>query len=95
MNDIENDKNSQKLLQIRLLYFYLPFQHKVVFKDFKDSYLLRTANLSRNSLLVKTISVACTIPCQRLFALNLISIGAILGRSLEENSCPENRRSDK
>ena len=31
----------------------------------------------------------CTIPCQRLFVANLVFIGVVLERSLEENSYPE------
>ena len=34
MSDINNDKNIQKLLQIRLLYFLFTIPYKVVFKCF-------------------------------------------------------------
>ena len=60
MSDIDDDKNIQKPLQIILLYFSFTVPHKVVFKDFP--YFLGTANLKNNSLLVRTISIACTIP---------------------------------
>ena len=53
------------------------------------AYFLGTANLRNNSLLVRTISIVCTIPCQRLFVPNLILIGVVLERSLEEKSCSE------
>ena len=53
------------------------------------AYFLGTANLRNNSLLVRTISVVCTIPCQRLFVPNLILIDVVLERSLEENNCSE------
>ena len=33
--------------------------------------------------------MVCMIPCQRLFVPNLILIGIVLERSLEENSCSE------
>ena len=56
------------------------------------AYFLGTANLRNNSLLVRTISMVCTIPCQRLFAPNLILIGEVLERSLEENCCSESFR---
>ena len=42
-----------------------------------------------NSLLVRTISITCTIPCQRFFVPNLVFIDAILGKSLQENSYSE------
>ena len=63
--------------------FIIP--HKVVFKDF--AYFLGTANLRNNSLLVRSIFIACTIPCQKLFLLKLIFIDIVLGISVEENSC--------
>ena len=53
------------------------------------AYFLETANLKNNSLLVKTMFIVCTIPCQTLFAPNLILIGVVLERGLEENSCSE------
>ena len=59
--------------------------HEVVWEHF--AYFLGMANLRNNSLLVKTISIACTIPCQRLFVPNSVFIGVVLERSLEENSC--------
>ena len=34
MSDIDDDKNNQKPLLIRLLYFLFTIPHKVVFKDF-------------------------------------------------------------
>ena len=53
------------------------------------AYFLKTANLRNISSLVRTISIVCTIPCQRLFVPNLILVGVVLERSLEENSCSE------
>ena len=52
-----------KLLQIRLLWFFFTIPHKVVCNHF--AYFLGTANLRNNSLLVRTISIVCAIPCQR------------------------------
>ena len=72
---IDDDKNTQKLLQIRL-YFLFTIPDKVVFKDF--AYFLGKANLRNNSLLVTTISITCTTPCQRLFVPNLIFVGVVL-----------------
>ena len=53
------------------------------------AYFLGTANLRNNSLLVRTISILCTIPCQRLFVPNLILISVVLETSLEVKSCSE------
>ena len=66
--------------------FLFTIPHEVVCKHF--AYFLGTANLRNNSLLARTISVVCTIPCQTLFDPNLIFIGVVLERSLEENSYP-------
>ena len=84
MSDIDNDKNIQKLLQIKIYHFLFIIPHKIEFKDI--TYFLGTANLKNNSLLVRTISITYPIPCD-LFVPNLIFIGVVLGRSLEENSC--------
>ena len=65
MIDTNDDKNNQKLLHSRLIYFLFTIPHKVAFKDF--AYFLGTANLRNKSLLVRTISNECTIPCQTLF----------------------------
>ena len=46
MSDIDDDKNIQKLPQVRLLYFLFTVPHKVVLKDF--SYFLGTANRRNN-----------------------------------------------
>ena len=67
-----------------LLYFSYTIPHKVVFKNF--TFFLRTVNLRNNSLLVRTTSIACTIPCQILFVPNLILVGVVLGRSLADNT---------
>ena len=48
------------------------------------AYILGTANLKNNSLLVRVISIACLIPSP-----NTVILGVILGRSLERNSCSE------
>ena len=40
MSDIGDDKNIQKLLQMRIWYFLFTIPHKVVFKDF--AYFLGT-----------------------------------------------------
>ena len=61
MSDIDDDKNIQKHLQIRLFYFLFTIRHKVVFKDF--AHFLRTSNLKNNFLLAKIISISCMIPC--------------------------------
>ena len=42
MSDVDDNKNIQKLLQIRLLYFLFTIPHEVVVKDF--AYFLRTLN---------------------------------------------------
>ena len=44
MSDVDDNKNIQKLLQIRLLYFLFTIPHEVVVKDF--AYFLRTAKLT-------------------------------------------------
>ena len=87
MSDIDDDKNIQQFLKIRLLYFSFAIPHKVVFKDF--AYFLGTVNLRSTSLLVRTISIACTIPCQRLIIPSLSFIGVVQGGSLYENSYSE------
>ena len=87
MSDIDDDKNIQKLLQIRLSYFLFTIPYEVVFMDF--AYFLVTADLRNNSLLVRIISITCTILWQRLFVPNSIFICVVLGKSLEENSCSE------
>ena len=86
-DDIDDDKNIQKLLQTRLFYVLFTILQKIVFKDF--AYFLGKANLRNNSLLVKTILIACPITCQILFVPNLIFIGVVQGRGLEGNSCSE------
>ena len=48
------------------------------------AYILGTANLKNNSLLVRVISIACLIPSP-----NTVILAVILGRSLERNSCSE------
>ena len=65
--------------------FSFTIPHKVVFKDF--ACFLGTVNLRNNPLLVRTISITCMIPCQRIIVPNLIFIGVVLGRSLGENNC--------
>ena len=75
MSHIDDDKNIQKLLQVRLLYFMLTIPHQKVFKNFY---------LRNKSLLVVATSITCTIPCQRLFVPNFVFVGVILGTSLEE-----------
>ena len=70
-----------------LLHFSYTIPHEGVFKDFV--YFLGTVNLRNNPLLVRTISIACMSPCQRIFAPNLILTGVVLGRSLWENRCSE------
>ena len=67
--------------------FLFTISHEVVCKHF--AYFLGTANLRNSSLLARTISMVCTIPCQRCFAPSLIFIGIVLERNLEENSYPE------
>ena len=84
---MDDDKNIQKFLQIRLLYFLFTIPYRKVFKDFP--YFLGTGNLKKNSLLVMNTSITCTITCQRPIVPNLIVIGVVLGRSLEENSISE------
>ena len=68
-----------------LLHFSYTIPHEGVFIDF--IYFLGIVNLRNNPLLVRTISIACMIPCQRIFAPNLIFTGVVLGRSLWENRC--------
>ena len=70
-----------------IMMFLFTCPHEVVRKHFVS--FLGTANLRNNSLLAKTISTVCTIPCQRLFIPNLIFIVVVLKRRLEENSYPE------
>ena len=70
-----------------IIMFLFTVPHEVVCKHF--AYFLGTANLKNNSLLARTISRVCTIPCQKLFVPNLIFIGVVLEISLEENSYPE------
>ena len=67
--------------------FLFTILQKVVFKDFP--YFLGTDNFRKISLLDRTISIACTIPCQRLFFAKIIFIGVVLGRVLEENRWSE------
>ena len=59
--EMSDDKNTQKLQQIRLLYFLYTIPHKVVFKDF--CYFLGTViegtTDQNNSLLFRTISIIC------------------------------------
>ena len=61
-------------------YFLFTIPRKVVFKDY--AYFLGTANLRNNSLMVRTLSITCMIPCQRLIVPSSIIIGVVLGRSL-------------
>ena len=84
----ENIKRDEwwKLLQIRLLFLFT-IPHEVVCKHF--AYFQRAANFRSNSLLVRIISIVCTIPCQRLFVPNLVFIVVVLERHLEKNSCSE------
>ena len=70
-----------------ILYFLFPIPHKEIFKDF--AYILGIVDLRNNSLLIRTVSITCTIPCQRRIVPKLILIGVILGGSLRENSCTE------
>ena len=70
---------------INMFLFTIP--HEAVCKHFAS--FLGTANLRNNSVVARSISIVCTIPCQRLFAPNLIFIGVVLERRLEENSYPE------
>ena len=65
----------------------LTIPHEGVRNNF--AYVLGKVNLMNNSLLVRTILIVCTIPCQRFVVPNLIFIGVVLERSLEENSCSE------
>ena len=53
MTDIDDDKNIQKLLQIRLLYSLFTIPQKVVFKD--SVYFLGTTNLRNKSLLLTVL----------------------------------------
>ena len=80
----DDDRNTQKLLQIRLRYFLFTISHEAVFKDFV--YYLESDNLRNNYLLVRTMSIACMISCQRLFVPNFIFIGVVLRKSSERNS---------
>ena len=79
MSDIGDNKNIRKLLQIRSSFFLFTIPR--AFKDF--AYFLGRANLRNNSLLVRTIYIACTIHRQRLIVPNLNFIGVVLGRCLE------------
>ena len=72
------------LRKLILNFLFTIIPHKVVFKNF--AYFLGTVILRRNSLLVRTISIACMIPFQRLIVLNLILTGIVVGRSLGKNS---------
>ena len=78
MSDVGDDKISKSLSKSDYYIFYLLFH----MKDFP--HLLGKANLKKNSLLVRTISIAYMIPSQRLFVFNLTFIDAVLGRSFEE-----------
>ena len=62
-------------------YILFTIPYKVVFKDL--AYFLGTATLGNNSLRVRTISIAYTIPCQILFVPTLTFIGVVLGRSVK------------
>ena len=70
-----------------IIMFLFTIPHEVVCKHF--TYFVGTADLRNNSLLARTISMICTIPCQRLFVPNLIFIDIVLEKILEENSYPE------
>ena len=70
---------------IIMLLFTIP--HELVCKHF--AYFLGTTDLRKNSLLPRTISMVYTIPYQRLFVPNLVFIGVVLERSLEESNYPE------
>ena len=63
---------------INMFLFTIP--HEVVCKHFAS--FLGTVNLRNNSLVARSISIVCTIPCQKLFAPNLIFIGVVLERRL-------------
>ena len=67
--------------------FLFTIPHEAACKHF--GYILGTANLRNNSLLVRTITIICTISCQRLFVPNLIFVGVIAEKRLEENNCSE------
>ena len=55
--------------------FLFTIPQEVVCKHF--TYVLGKANLKKNSLMVRIISIVCTIPRQRLFVPNLIFIAAL------------------
>ena len=71
----------------KIIMFLFTIPHEVIWKHF--AYFLETAYLRNNSLLVRSKSIVCTIPRQRHFVPNLIFIGVVLERNLEENSCSE------
>ena len=70
-----------------IIVFLFTIPQEVVCKHFAS--FLGTPNLRNISLLARTISIVCTIPCQRLFVPNLIFIVVVLERCLEGNSYPE------
>ena len=70
-----------------IIMFLFTIPHEAVCKHF--AYFLGTASLRNNLLQARTISMVCTIPCQRLFVPNLIFIDVVLERSLKENGYPE------
>ena len=67
-----------------IIIFLFTIPHEVVCKHF--AYFLGTANLRNNFLLVRIISMVCTILCERVFVPNLTLVGIVLESSLEENS---------
>ena len=70
------------------LYFLFTIPHKVSsFQGF--CLLLWTANLKSNTLLVRTKSITCMSPCQRLIVPNLIFIGLVLRKDFWENNWSE------
>ena len=60
---------------------------KLVFNYFAS--ILGKSKSRSNSLLVRTIFIACMISCQRIFVPNLIILGVVLGRDLVGNNCSE------
>ena len=70
-----------------IIMFLFTIPQEAVCKHFAS--FLGTANLRNNPLLVRTMFIICTIPCQRLFVPNLIFIVVVLERRLELNSYPE------
>ena len=76
MSVTNDDQNIQKLLQSRLIYFLFTITYKVAFKDF--TYFLGTANLRNKFLLVRAISIACTILCKRICSGSFCKTGEVI-----------------